>query len=292
MDTKEEIEQAVSDLEKSLDRLGALYNQYFIGIEKTEPATQRTNVDRKIRTLRRLKINNTALRFRLQTQIQKYNTQTTYWRRVCKQIEEGTYQRHVVRAKRRQEERAQLESGLHEEPRRTSNPPPVYELDMDEPFSEGNTSGFNLDSPMESLDDPFNGGPPAIPIAAAKNNKSQGSDDLEDFFSKTGHAPPPPVAHKGTGAKSVKPGKRPPPPVAKKPDQADKADRLEQERVKKLYRTYLAAKKKCNESTDNVSLEKLERTLNKQYQSKGGNVDFQIAIRGGKTVIKTIKKKD
>ncbi len=62
--------------------------------------------------------------------------------------------------------------------------------------------------------------------------------------------------------------------------------------MKKLYRTYLAAKKKCKESTANVSMDKLERTLNKQYQSKGGNVDFQVVIRGGKTVIKTVKKKD
>ncbi len=158
---KDEIEQAVSDLELSLDRLSALYNQYFIGIEKTEPTIQRTNVDRKIRMLRKMQINNTALRFRLQTQIQKYNTQTTYWRRVCKQIEEGTYERHVMRAKRRQEDRAQLESGLIEEsPRRSSNPPPVYELDMDEPFADGNAAGVKAGAPMDALDDPFSDAPP------------------------------------------------------------------------------------------------------------------------------------
>lgn len=299
MVVKDEIDQAVSELETSLERLGALYNQYFIGIERTEPTIQRNNVDRKIRALRKLQINNTALRFRLQTQIQKYNTQTTYWRRVCKQIEEGTYQRHVMRAKRRQEDRAQLESGLLDEPRRTSNPPPVYELDMDEPFADGPTK-FNVTTPMDSLDDPFAEAPPIPPKAQKKKGKPEvgasqktppkGPDDLEDFFTRTSYAPPPPpAAPKRTAAKPAKSRKRPPPPITDKPD---RADRLEQERVKKLYRTYVAAKKKCNESTNAVSMEKLERSLNKQYRSKGGNVDFQVVIRSGKAVIKTVKKKD
>ncbi|MCP4198244.1 MAG: hypothetical protein GY762_13925 [Proteobacteria bacterium] len=300
MVTKDEIDQAVAELETSLERLSALYNQYFIGIEKTEPTIQRNNVDRKIRVLRRLQINNTALRFRLQTQIQKYNTQTTYWRRVCKQIEEGTYQRHVMRAKRRQEDRAQLESGLLDEPTRTSNPPPVYELDMDEPFADGPTTGFDLRTPMDSLDDPFAEAPPAPPQANKKKDKPEerasqktppkAPDDLEEFFSRTSLTPPPPpAATKSTAAKPGKSRKRPTPPIT---DKSDRAAHLEQERVKKLYRTYVAAKKRCNESTATVSMEKLERSLNKQYQSKGGNVDFQVVIRGGKAVIKTVKKKD
>jgi hypothetical protein len=277
---KDEIDQAVAELEINLERLSALYNQYFIGIEKTEPTIPRNNVDRKIRMLRKLRINNTALRFRLQTQIQKYNTQTTYWRRVCKQIEEGTYQRHVMRAKRRQEDRSKLESGLLDEPTRTSNPPPVYELDMDEPFADGPTK-VNLTTPMDSLDDPFTEAPPMPTKAGKKKDKPE--------IRTSQKTPPPPAAAKNTAAKPGKSRKRPPPPVT---DKTARANRLEQERVKKLYRTYVAAKKKCNESTSAVSMEKLERSLNKQYQSKGGNVDFQVVIRSGKAVIKTVKKKD
>lgn len=39
--TPQEQEQLVEDLERSLDRLQSLYNQYFMGIEKVEPLVQR-----------------------------------------------------------------------------------------------------------------------------------------------------------------------------------------------------------------------------------------------------------
>jgi hypothetical protein len=73
--TPEEIDIALNDLESSLDRLHALYNQYFMGIEKLEPTVPRKAVDRKIYALRREKIRSTAQRFRFQTQVQKYSTQ-------------------------------------------------------------------------------------------------------------------------------------------------------------------------------------------------------------------------
>jgi hypothetical protein len=171
---------------------------------------------------------------------------------------------------------------------------------MDEPFAEGPTTGLDLSTPMDSLDDPFAEAPPAPPKAKKKTGKPEerasqktppkAADDLAEFFSRTSLAPPlPPAAPKSTAAKPGKSRKRPTPPIT---DKSDRADHLEQERVKKLYRTYVAAKKKCNESTATVSMEKLERSLNKQYQSKGGNVDFQVVIRSGRAVIKTVKKKD
>jgi hypothetical protein len=94
----QELEIEIEELELRLDRLRALYEQYFIGIEKIEPLVPRKDVDRRIWTLRREKIRNTAKRFKLQTLIQRYNTYQQYWHRIIREIESGTYKRHVRKA--------------------------------------------------------------------------------------------------------------------------------------------------------------------------------------------------
>jgi hypothetical protein len=99
--TPKELDIAIGELEERVDRLRALYEQYFMGFEKIEPGVVRKDVDRRFAALRKMQIRNTAQRFRLQTVTQKYNTYAMYWQRICRQIEEGTYKRHVQRAKQR-----------------------------------------------------------------------------------------------------------------------------------------------------------------------------------------------
>ena len=93
-----EIDAAIEELEIRLERLRALYEQYFMGIEKLQPTVPRKDVDRRIWELRRCQIRNTAKRFKLQTIIQRYNTFQQYWQRICRDIENGTYKRHLLRA--------------------------------------------------------------------------------------------------------------------------------------------------------------------------------------------------
>jgi hypothetical protein len=50
--------------------------------------------------LRREKIRNTAKRFKLQTIIQRYNTFPAVLQRICREIENGTYKRHLLRAQK------------------------------------------------------------------------------------------------------------------------------------------------------------------------------------------------
>src|SRR3954454_14053811 len=71
-----------------------------MGIERIEPAIPRKDVARPIYILRREKIRNTGKRFKLQTIIQRYNTFQMYWQRICREIENGTYRRHLLRAER------------------------------------------------------------------------------------------------------------------------------------------------------------------------------------------------
>lgn len=96
-----ELEETLSELEQRVERLRALYEQYFMGIEKIEPAVLRKDVDRRFWILRRAQIRNTAMRFKLNTINQRYNTYQQYWQRNIREIEAGTYKRHVLRAEKR-----------------------------------------------------------------------------------------------------------------------------------------------------------------------------------------------
>jgi hypothetical protein len=97
----QELDVALDELENRLDRLRSLYEQYFLGIEKIEPTVARKDVDRRFWILRRVKIRNTARRFRMQVLIQRYNTFQQYWARICREIENGTYVRHLLKVQKK-----------------------------------------------------------------------------------------------------------------------------------------------------------------------------------------------
>jgi hypothetical protein len=96
----QEIDIALDELETRLDRLRSLYEQYFLGIEKIEPTVARKDVDRRFWIMRRTQIRNTARRFRMQVLIQRYNTFQQYWTRICREIDNGTYARHLLRVEK------------------------------------------------------------------------------------------------------------------------------------------------------------------------------------------------
>jgi hypothetical protein len=88
MDQKQ-YEAELKDLEVKVDRLRSLYDQYFRGFEKIPPIMLRKDVENKLRTLTKERMKNTALRFRLQVQVQKYTTFLAYWQRMTRDVEEG-----------------------------------------------------------------------------------------------------------------------------------------------------------------------------------------------------------
>lgn len=94
-------EDEVEALEQRLERLRALYEQYFMGMEKMEPGTLRGEIDRKFWEMRKRRIQNTGLRFRLQMLVQRYNTYQQYWARVTREMERGTYMRDIIRVAKR-----------------------------------------------------------------------------------------------------------------------------------------------------------------------------------------------
>ncbi len=93
-----ELEKNITEFEEKLDRLRALYEQYFCGIEKLEPQVPRKDLDRRIMLLRKEHIRNTAMRFKFNTLVQRYSTLQQHWGRVLREIENGTYKRDLARA--------------------------------------------------------------------------------------------------------------------------------------------------------------------------------------------------
>jgi len=91
----EDVEELLDTVDKTMDRLKTLYEQYFLGIQKQAPAYIHSDIERKLRDLQQLQIRNTGLRYRFVTLQQKFGSYNSYWRRTLRQIENGTYIRNL-----------------------------------------------------------------------------------------------------------------------------------------------------------------------------------------------------
>lgn len=89
----------IGSLEKKLAKLKVDYEQYFMGMQKTAPEKLRLEVERLIQTYTNQRITNTAVSFRLNAVVAKFNSYRTYWDRIVREIEEGRYVRDVFRMK-------------------------------------------------------------------------------------------------------------------------------------------------------------------------------------------------
>ena len=101
VDPMQQLEMQVTDVEAKLERLKALYEQYFLGIERIEPLVPRKQVMRLFAALQQETIRNTALKFRYQSALQRWNLLQARWSKILREIELGTYSRTLARAERR-----------------------------------------------------------------------------------------------------------------------------------------------------------------------------------------------
>jgi hypothetical protein len=290
--TPKEFEITLSDAEVQLSRLKHLYEQWFQGIERIEPQIPRKQLDRTMHVLRKAQPRNTALRFRLQTLIQRYTTLQTYWRRVGRQIEEGTYRRDLLRARRARE--AAREERERQSRRRSSNP---LELDPNEDVDVDRL----IEQASERVDEL---------LQAPTPSKGARSLDLED--SKVGAAPEPRAAPKPAARAPIpsatfgKPSSRRPAPkrpspslsAARKtpPPIATKAKGPGEARMRQIFDSYVDAKRKNNERTDRIDYETVAKSLKKMVpkldrKHKGKRIDFKVVVQDGKVGIKPVVKK-
>ena len=292
-----EFDATLKDLETRLDRLKALYEMYFQGIERIEPSVPRKQVERLFELLRRDQPRSTHLRFRYQSLLQRYTTLQTYWRRVTRQIEEGTYKRDLQKLKRKdatRDARSKREDGAEKG---------VYELDVDVDLDTEDLSSLLNDPELEAafanleLGGPPSSSPASAPAAAAPKvatfgkpteRRRRSGDDAAPAAPAAQPAPAPtqaapPRAPVPTPSPAQRPpvptpapAQRPPaptpppiqraapppppgaaPPAAPRPASAGP----DEARMKRIYDDYVTARKNNNERVDNVKYESLQRSI-------------------------------
>ncbi len=104
-DNPEALEARLIEMDKRLDRLRALYESFFMGIERMPPNVPRRDLNRMILEVQQVPIHNATLRFRFQSLSQRWVLLTTYWNRTFREIEAGTYRRDIARAQRHMADR-------------------------------------------------------------------------------------------------------------------------------------------------------------------------------------------
>jgi hypothetical protein len=281
--TPKEFEIMLSDAEIQLSRIKHLYEQWFQGLERIEPQIPRKQFDRLLHELRKQQPRNTGLRFRFQTLIQRYTTLQTYWKRIGRQIEEGTYRRDLLRARRRREAAREQRA---QDRRRGSNSPveldPNDDVDMDRLVADASDRMDQLlktpdpSSNTATLDlDESNASPLATPATAR-------------FGKPKSRRPMPPAREKSSSA--VAPSRRAPPPIAARSKGPGEA------RMRQIYESYVEAKRNNRERTDKIDYETVAKSLKKMVpkldrKHKGKRIDFQVVVKDGKVGIKPVVKK-
>ena len=100
------IEEEITSLEARMAELRLEYEHYFMGRRPTEPQSLRIQVEKNARQLSSQPIRNTAQRFRfhsLQARLQAFRRK---WEATLREIEAGTYQKHLFKMELREREAA------------------------------------------------------------------------------------------------------------------------------------------------------------------------------------------
>jgi hypothetical protein len=317
MDQKQ-FEASLHDVEIRLRRLKTLYDQWLAGFERTEPVVPRAELDELIQRLKREQVRNTALRFRLQQVGQRYMMLITYWRRIGRQMEEGTYQRDVLKA-RKLRDRAKAEADARE----SSRPEGAYDVDVDVDLDGALAEAAEAAAAISQAP-----APPAnasdelklnVPAAAAVSPGAPPIPGQKPVMSRPPPLPPVPPPRPAVAARTISPfampmppgtsvGPRPPPvppntslkPAPPPTSAANTAARagaagLSNDDVQRIYSKYLAARKDNSERVDNVRLENIEKSLRgmlPQLEKKhaGKKIDFEVVVKDGKVALKPVAK--
>lgn len=283
-----DLDELLKELANKIERLKTLYEQYFMGIEKMEPQVARKEVTRVMLQLQQQYIRNTALRFRFNTMLQKWQIYVTYWNRVLREIELGTYVRHLVKAKKKAElEGRELPAEMGFKKLR----PPSGTFNLDEDTKSGRPSF--LDSPT--------GSQPVI--------RDAGDVELEEVWDRIAPSqskpnatvppalPPPAPSASQARANSVSAPLPKPPgaPRAKVTTPLPKIPGMSEQELRTLHQRYVDAQKASGAAAA-VKYETLVNSLAKQVPTVLGKpgvkgVRFDVTVENGRPVLKAIPQK-
>lgn len=105
------VAEAASDelqiLDHKIKQLKFEYEQYFSGARPREPQMLRGEVQKIVGRYSNVPLQNTAQRFRFNSLCARYFAMRRHWDSVLRKIEEGTYERHIFKAKLRERARSE-----------------------------------------------------------------------------------------------------------------------------------------------------------------------------------------
>jgi hypothetical protein len=198
----EDFTKKLTEIDQKLTEIQRAFVQYFLGIENVSPEGERDLLRRRLVQVRTDARNaSTAVKFRINSIWNRYNTYDQMWNKTLRQIEDGTYHRDRKRAQRKAKLREQA------------------------------------------------------PAEAPKDKR----------------------------------------PEAAAAARAHTAGILSDDQIKRIYDTYVLARRRTGESTK-VSLDSLSSQLKKRAGSmvekhKARGIEFKVVIKGGKALIKAQPKK-
>ncbi len=250
----QELTNEVDQLEKDMNELRSTYELYFMGIEKLEPSTARDLIKSALRRFEQGRTRNTALKFRVKQLKARMISLENYWTRVNRQREAGTYKRDNAKVARREAEIKQQEAAAKR----------LREVE------KGNAPRTDVASTAHARQAPGEG--QAITGAALREGRSQAvTSDKNAGRGKAGKA----------GGEMGRPS-------------AKSAEDLTEPKLRRLYQTYVGARKRCGEKVD-LRYEDMAAALRKQVprlmtQTGAKAVEFKVVIRGGRAVLKALPK--
>jgi hypothetical protein len=101
------IDEELQQLEIKIKQLKLDYEHYFLGTRPREPGQLRSDVQKTIFRHTNKPIQNTAARFRFNSINSRFQAFKRQWDLTTRQIEAGTYKRHVFKANLHEREREQ-----------------------------------------------------------------------------------------------------------------------------------------------------------------------------------------
>ncbi len=99
------IDEDLQVLDAKIKQLKLDYDQYFLGSRPREPAQLRAEVSKLVTLYSNTAIQNTAARFKFQTLCSRFFVFRRQWDEALRQIEAGTYSRHLFKAKLHEDRR-------------------------------------------------------------------------------------------------------------------------------------------------------------------------------------------
>ena len=300
----DDLEARLTDLALRIDRLKVLYEQYFMGIEKMEPQVARKEVTRVMLGLQQQYIRNTGLRFKFNTMLQKWNIYITYWNRVLREIENGTYVKHLQKAKRKAEREGRE---LPPEMAFKKVRPPSGAFNLDEETHESKPNFLDHDTGSHrAITEEVEAGLGELGDLEEVWDRIAPSEQGKRPLAARPAAPPPPAPSKppplpppapsaaqARSSSVATPLPRKPAPPAPMP--MPKIPGMTESDLRALHQRYVDAQKQSGAAAG-VKYETLVSSLAKQVPdvlNKPGvkGVRFDVTVENGRPVLKAIPQK-